>query len=171
MGGLRELITSHINLHGEYDPCVSAMEIQWLFSHIPEDGQWKLPEPYRPFSDRKNFRRYWDEQLVKWVDFLNEAEKGLRSVEAANDVSHESVQALRRFTWVKLGSDHGEDIRSVRWGLATLLSPEAQQAMGLSAEDILLHPADKETTRRFVNEYAVQDIRHFLELELPVNPK
>lgn len=171
MGELREVLSRSINLSGEYDPGVCAWEIPRLFSHIPEGGPWQLPEPYHPFSDRKNFRRYWDEQLVKWVDFLNEAEKGLGSVEAANDVFHKSAQALHRFTWVQLGSDHGEDIRSVKRGLATLLSPEAQQAMGLSAKDIQLHPADKEITRRFVNGYAIEDNRHFLEPESPVAPK
>lgn len=171
MGILIERITSYINLHGEYDPGVSAVEIQRLFGYIPEGGPWQLPEPYQPFSDRKSFRTFWDKQLAKWVVFLNEAEKGLGSVEAAGDVTPESVQALRRFTWVNLGSDHGKAILSVKRGLVALLSPEAQQATWLSAEDMLLHTADKKITRKFVNGYAIEDSRHFLEPELPVNPK
>lgn len=147
-----------------YFPFVAMLDTAELFDHIPEEGPWKLPLPFRhtDIMFEASFRESWDRILREWIQYLDQAKEGFRisHVAATEHIisgDHQSLKAAMYFNDYGLETITYEDqiskVASARRAFSALLSKEEQKKLKLEGKDIHASDEDIQTARTLVSNF------------------
>jgi hypothetical protein len=160
----------------EYLPGLPILDTEELFDHIPKEGAWKLPKPFRQFdtADTFSYQKHWDKLLNDWIHYFNRASKGFHLIQrtvsegiVTGDL--ESIQAARYFRRGGLEATFNDEnianISSVRRAFIALLSKDAQQKLKVDESEMIASEDDIQNARTLVNNFE----RHMPFFDLPLN--
>jgi len=154
------------NHHREprYFPFVAMLDTAELFEHIPAEGPWKLPLPFRhtDIMFKGSFRESWDIILREWIHYLDQAKEGFRishiaATEHIISGDHQAFKAARYFNDYGLEATSYEEqitkVASARRAFGALLSKDAQKKLELKGKDIHASPEDIQNARTLVSNF------------------
>ncbi len=159
-----DIIGRHHRWENRYTPDVPIRETVKLFDIIPDQGLWQLPEPWHILEkeDPEGFRVKWDVMLSMWIQYLDNASKGLQIFNKAvkeGDISVEVevIDAANYFYNAGFETKGYEEktakVLSVRRAFAALMSKEQQKRMAMKDDEILVSDDDVRNARTLVRNF------------------